>query len=128
MSGERKTILVVDDNPAVASVVRFNLERIGYRVTVALDGVEAWRILENQVFDVVVTDQQMPHMDGGSLCRKLRETPEHAATPIVLLTAKAMEFDVEKLREECSIAAVFVKPFSPTELVRCVEQLAHGVS
>ena len=128
MTSERKSILVVDDNPAVASVVRFNLERLGFRVTIALDGLEAWRQLEQQPFDVIVTDQQMPHMDGGTLCRKLRAKPEFASVPIVLLTAKAMEFDVDQLREECGIAAVFVKPFSPTELVRSIEQLAHGTS
>ena len=123
MAESTKLIMVVDDNPAVASVIRFNLERLGYEVYVARDGEEAWRQLERRQYDAVITDQQMPRMSGAELCQKLRASPTYGSVPIILLTAKAMEFDVQQLESECKLAAVFVKPFSPGEMVRTLENL-----
>ena len=106
-------ILVVDDNLALASVVRFNLQQEGYEVSVAYDGQEAWEQAQTQQFDLIITDQQMPRMSGCELCAKLRETVAYAQTPIIMLTAKTLELDPERLRSEYGITAHFSKPFSP---------------
>jgi CheY-like chemotaxis protein len=118
---KRKRILVAEDNAALASVIRFNLQRVGCEVTVAHDGYQGWEHAREQAFDLVVTDQQMPRMSGAELCRLLRQTPDHTDTPIIMLTAKGLELELPRLREELGIAAVFLKPFSPREVVKAVE-------
>ncbi len=65
-----KRILVADDNAALALVVRFHLEQAGFQVTVARNGKEAWKLLQSQAFDLLVTDQQMPELSGCELCAR----------------------------------------------------------
>lgn len=120
-TGQRaRRILVVEDNLALCGVVRFNLERAGFEVTQARNGREGWALLEHGEFDAVVTDFQMPEMDGGELCRLMRDHGRHQQTPVVLLTAKQLEIDLPKLQREFGVVEVFAKPFSPYELTRCL--------
>ena len=127
MAGNRKRILVVEDNPALASVVRFNLERAAFQATVARNGREAWERLESEEFDLVVTDHQMPEMTGCELCRRMRSHERHAETDVIMLTAKGLELELPRLREELGVVAVFPKPFSPIELVQAIQnQMAVG--
>jgi CheY-like chemotaxis protein len=120
MSNEKKRILIAEDNPALSSVVRFNLERAGFAVTLARNGREAWNHLENDSFGMLVTDHQMPEMTGCELCERMRGSSKHAETPIIMLTAKGLELELPRLREELGVVAVFPKPFSPVELVRAI--------
>lgn len=122
MSDEQKNILIAEDNAALASVVRFNLERAGFQVTVAYNGLKAWQASQAKRFDLVVTDQQMPEMTGCELAQKLRGTENYAQTPIIMLTAKGLELELPRLRDELAISATFLKPFSPKEVVRAVEE------
>ena len=124
MVSEAKKILVVEDNPAFSSIVQFHLERVGYEVIVAFDGHEAkQRIRQNSdLFDLVITDQQMPHVSGEELVRYLQQDTKYSRTPIIMLTAKALELDVTRLRDEFNVTAVIAKPFSPTDLVGMVEE------
>ena len=115
-----RRVLVVEDNLALCGVVRFNLERAGFEVTQARNGREAWALLEQGDFDAVVTDFQMPEMDGGELCRLMRDYGRHQQTPVVLLTAKQLEIDLPKLEREFGVVQAFAKPFSPHELTRCL--------
>ncbi|MFV1967283.1 MAG: response regulator [Pirellulaceae bacterium] len=119
---------MAEDNAALASVIRFNLERSGFQVTVANNGRVAWEFAQDQLFNLVVTDQQMPEMTGCELCQKLRATAEYAETPVVMLTAKGMELELPRLRKELGITAVFLKPFSPKEVVQAVEDCLAAVS
>ena len=119
-----KRILVVEDNPAFSSIVQFHLERVGYEVTVAFDGREARERVQHSsdLFDLVITDQQMPHVSGEQLVRYLQQDAKYSGTPVIMLTAKALELDVTRLRDEFNVAAVIAKPFSPTDLVGTVEE------
>lgn len=119
-----KRILVVEDNPAFSSIVQFHLERVGYEVTVAFDGREARERVQHSsdLFDLVITDQQMPHVSGEQLVRYLQQDAKYSGTPVIMLTAKALELDVTRLRDEFNVAAVISKPFSPTDLVGTVEE------
>lgn len=117
-------ILLAEDNPAMANVMRFNLERIGAEVSMAQHGKEAIELLEESKFDMLVTDLQMPQMNGDELCRYLRQQSEWADLPIVLCSAKGLESNTRKLVEQCRIQKVFFKPFSPQELVSYVEGFA----
>ena len=121
MPGDPKHILVAEDNPALLHVVRFTLEKAGFQVAVARNGRQAWEFLEEQCYDLVVTDQQMPEMTGLDLCARMRQTARHAQTPVVFLTAKGLELDSVRLKEELGVVALFPKPFSPRRLVRAIE-------
>jgi two-component system, chemotaxis family, chemotaxis protein CheY len=75
----------------------------------------------------VLSDQQMPMMTGIQLCENLRQLPAHRTTPFILLTAKCMEIDFPQLQKKLKISAALPKPFSPSELVNCIEEtLAAG--
>lgn len=128
MNDVSKHILVVEDNAALASVVRFNLQRAGFQVTVASNGRVAMEAVEEQAFDLIVTDQQMPEMTGCEFCAKLRTLDEYRDTPVILLTAKGLELELPRLRDELGIAATFLKPFSPREIVKAVQHHLDAVS
>lgn len=125
----QKHILVAEDNAALASVVKFNLERAGFRATVANNGQQAWdRLTSGEFeFDMLVTDQQMPEMTGCELCELIRAEPGFAQLPIIMLTAKGMELELPRLRDELRITATFLKPFSPKEIVKAVEDCLAAV-
>jgi CheY-like chemotaxis protein len=111
---------MAEDNPIVADMLRFNLEHAGFSVTVAVDGRQATDHLESEQFDAIITDYQMPHVDGEELCRNARQNERHKDVPIFLYSAKGIELDTERLTEELGIAAIFFQPFSPREVVQAV--------
>ena len=121
-------LLVAEDNPALSGVVRFNLERAGFNVTMADDGCQAWKLAQARDFKLVITDQQMPGMTGVELCHRLRSHPRYTHTPIIMLTAKGLELNLGDLKSQLGVAAVLPKPFSPRELIQKVaECLQHSV-
>jgi CheY-like chemotaxis protein len=124
MNLAEKRVLIVEDNPAMASLVRFNLKKAGYDVTVAANGKEAWSRLEERDFDVVVTDHQMPEMTGLELCQRMRRTERTSGTPVIMLTAKELELDPDYLADDLGVMRVLGKPFSPGQLVDAVSELA----
>lgn len=117
-------ILLAEDNPAMAKVMQFNLERIGAKVSIAQHGKEAIEILEVEDFNLLVSDLQMPQMNGDELCRYLRQQAKWAVIPIILCSAKGLETSTQTLVRDCDIQKVFYKPFSPQELVSYVEGFA----
>jgi two-component system alkaline phosphatase synthesis response regulator PhoP len=126
MSPAAKQILVVEDNVALASVVRFNLERAGFQVRVVANGKEGWRLLQEEPFDLAMIDHQMPEMNGTDLCRLIRGDGRIANLPVVMLTAKKFELDNDFLRKELGVREIISKPFSPRALTRIVEECLSG--
>jgi CheY-like chemotaxis protein len=128
MMAERKAkILVVEDNAALSGVICFNLVRAGFEVTAATNGRAGLEMLEKGSFDLVLSDQQMPMMTGIQLCEHIRQLPGHRKTPFILLTAKCMEIDRTRLQQQLGLSAALPKPFSPSELITCIEEsLAAG--
>ncbi|HEY4232528.1 MAG TPA: response regulator [Lacipirellulaceae bacterium] len=118
----KANILLVEDNDALRGVISFNLMRAGYQVTVVTNGREALDALQHGPFDLVLSDQQMPKMTGIQLCEQIRELPQHQHLPFILLTAKYMELDLAKLRQRLRLSAALPKPFSPSELLTCIEE------
>lgn len=117
--------LIVDDNVALARVTQFALDGAGIETQTAYNGRLALEAALETQFDIVITDQQMPEMTGIELCQELRSRPEYADCPIVLLTAKGLELELPRLRDELGINATFAKPFSPSAVVKaCGELLA----
>lgn len=117
--------LIVDDNIALARVTQFALDRAGFETQIALNGQMGLELAQESQFDIVVTDQQMPIMSGIELCRALRELPNYFDCPLILLTAKGLELELPKLREEIGINGVFCKPFSPAAVVSEVKKLLN---
>lgn len=106
-------VLLVDDEAGLRELVRVYLEKSGFEVTEAGDGLEAEHILLNEPFDLLILDVMMPRLDGFSLCKRIRLT--HTDLPILLLTAKGEESD-RLLGFEYGVDDYVVKPFSPREL------------
>ena len=115
-------ILVCDDEPYILHAVRMKLAKSGYEVETANDGQSALEAIRRQKPALLITDLQMPRLDGISLCRELRSDPATAGLPIILLTAKGYEIDVKALREELGLSEIMFKPFSPRELHRSAER------
>jgi two-component system phosphate regulon response regulator PhoB len=109
-------ILVVEDESALVTLLRYNLEREGFRVAEARDGEEALLMAREQKPDLVLLDWMLPLLSGLEVCRQMRRMPETRSVPIIMLTARGEEGD--KLRGLDSGADDYVtKPFSPSELV-----------
>ena len=119
---QKAKILVCEDNVALSGVISFNLVRAGFEVTSVGNGRLALEALEKGNFDLVLSDQQMPMMTGIQLCENLRQLPAHRRTPFILLTAKCMEIDFIRLQEKLGVSAALPKPFSPCELIGCIEE------
>ena len=116
----RARILIAEDSSAIAHVIRSALTAAGFSVTVARDGMEALLIAREQVFDLVISDEIMPRMNGCDLCRQLRNDPKYGATPIIFVTSKRFEIEAQ-LKSEGVATEFMGKPFSPSELVATVE-------
>ncbi len=116
------TILLVDDEPDLLDMLRYNLERSHYRVNTAQDGSEALRIAPNLKPDLFVIDVMMPNVDGIETCRKLRAIPDFAHTPILILTALTDESD-EIRGLEAGADDFLTKPVSPRRLLSRVRAL-----
>lgn len=126
MNTDVKRALIVDDNVALARVTQFALDGAGFETQTAYNGRLALEAALKTSFDIVITDQQMPEMTGVELCRELRDLPEYAKKPIILLTAKGLELELPRLREELGIDATFAKPFSPSAIVKACTELLSG--
>lgn len=115
-----KQVLLIDDDPALLDVVSLSLEDEGYRVRCAKDGVEALDLHRQARADLIVSDVNMPRLDGFALCRRLRTNED--ATPIVLLTSRDAEVD-EALGLELGADDYIAKPFSTRILLARIAAL-----
>ncbi len=113
------SVLVVDDDPDVCDLVTYKLEQSGFEVRRASDGDAALREVARRVPDLVLLDIMMPGISGLEVLERWRSDQATAAIPVVMLTAKAQENDVER-GFELGADDYVVKPFSPRELVRRV--------
>jgi two-component system phosphate regulon response regulator PhoB len=128
MASGSKRVLIVEDDPALALVIRYRLSKAGFELLHARDGQAAWQAAQREHFDMVITDEQMPEMTGTQLCLKLRADPRYAHIPIVMVTAKAMEMELSHVAELLGLAALVTKPFSPNRLAEVVENCLAGAA
>jgi len=117
-----KLVLTVDDSKTMRDMVAFTLRSAGFEVGEAEDGVKALSLLNARSVDLVITDLNMPNMDGITLIQKLRADPKFRAVPILMLTT---EGDANKKAEGRAAGATgwLVKPFSPEKLVELVRRV-----
>lgn len=89
-----KTILIAEDSPSVRKFITLALKIKGYRVLAAQDGMEALEILPKEKIDLLITDLNMPNIDGFKLIRSIRENPEYKDIPIIILSSLAKDEDI----------------------------------
>ena len=117
------TILAVDDSASMRQMVSFTLKGAGYDVVEADDGVNALNVAKGgKKVDLVVTDVNMPNMDGISLIKELRQLPNYKFTPILMLTTEAGD---GKKQEGKAAGATgwIVKPFNPDQLLATIKKV-----
>ncbi|MFZ0134036.1 MAG: response regulator [Desulfobacterales bacterium] len=112
----KEKILVVDDEEDIIELVRFNLNKDGYRIESALTGEEALRMVRSDAFDLIILDLMLPGIDGLEVTRKLRDNAKTRSVPIVMLTAKGEEPDIVA-GLELGADDYITKPFSPRILI-----------
>jgi two-component system chemotaxis response regulator CheY len=117
-----KVVMTVDDSASVRQMVSFTLREAGYDVIEACDGLDALAKIDNPNLGLVVTDLNMPNMDGIELIRRLRATPTHKFTPIIMLTTESQG---EKKMEGKNAGATgwIVKPFKPEQLIAVIKKV-----
>jgi phosphate regulon transcriptional regulator PhoB len=116
----RQTILVVDDEELIRELLRFNLEKEGYRVISAKDGVQTLDLLTREQPDLIILDLMLPGIDGLEVCRRIRANPRYQEIPLIMLTAKGEEID-KVLGLEVGADDYITKPFSNRELLARVK-------
>lgn len=117
-----KAVLCVDDSASMRQMVAFTLESAGYRPVTAGDGEDALRQLAAARFDLIITDLNMPRLDGIGLIRKVRSDPRHMGVPIVMLTTESEE-SKKQAGKAAGATGWIVKPFEQTKLVAVVKKL-----
>ena len=114
-------VLVCDDESLITRAISMKLRKGGFEVETAANGRIAWEAVQRETPAMIITDYQMPEMNGLELCRLVRMNAESADVPIVLLTAKGFELDEEELRQQFGISQIAIKPFSPREILAIVQ-------
>jgi DNA-binding response OmpR family regulator len=118
----KATLLVIEDDPDIVELLRYNLEREGYRVLVATDGEHGLADAARHHPDLILLDLMLPGLDGLEVCRRLRVQDPTRAIPVLMLTAKGEETDVV-IGLEMGADDYLTKPFSPRELLARVRAL-----
>lgn len=113
-------VLIVEDEPSIITLLKYNLEKAGFSVISALDGETGLEMAMNENPDFIILDLMLPKMDGMDVCKKLRQ--EKITTPILILTAKEDEFD-KVLGLELGADDYLTKPFSPREVIARVKAI-----
>jgi len=118
----KKTIMTVDDSASVRLMVKFTLSELGFEIIEAINGIDALQKLEKKQAHMLITDVNMPEVDGISLVRKVRENPLYRFIPIIILTTESRE---GKKREGKQAGATgwIVKPFRPEQLIAVVKKV-----
>ena len=117
-----KSILAVDDSTSIRQMVTFTLKSAGYEVTEAVDGMDGLEKARSKNFNLILTDQNMPRMDGLTLVKSLRGLPQYTATPILMLTTESS--DAMKAQGKAAGATGWlVKPFDPQKLIDVVKKV-----
>jgi two-component system alkaline phosphatase synthesis response regulator PhoP len=117
-----KKILIADDEVHIIQVVAIKLKNNGFEVITAENGQKAFELACEHKPDLVITDFQMPIMTGLELIEKLRQNPDTASVPVIMLTARGFAIE-DDIRQSLKISDCLSKPFSPRELLQNVQQV-----
>ena len=116
-----KTILTVDDSPSIRQMLAYVLAHSGYRVIEAADGEEGLALAQANAVDLVLTDHNMPKMDGVTLTRALRTLPAYRKVPIMMLSTESSP-ELKQAGREAGATGWMVKPFDPDKLLEMLKK------
>jgi len=117
-----KTIMTVDDSASVRLMVNFTLRELGYEIIEAENGKEALKKLEKKKIHMMITDINMPELDGISLVKKVRANPDYKFIPIIMLTTES-QVEKKNAGKQAGATGWIVKPFKPDQLVAVVKRV-----
>jgi len=117
-----RLVLTVDDSPSIRLMMQLTLRDEGYEVKQTTDGVEALEFARNHSADLVLTDINMPRMDGFTLIRELRMLPAYKCVPMLVLTTESTQ-DKKTLGKEAGATGWLVKPFNPQQLLAAIARV-----
>jgi len=115
-------ILAVDDSASMRQMVSFTLKSAGFQVTEASDGVEGLKAAKSGSFDVVISDVNMPNMDGLEMVKEIRSLPSYKFVPILMLTTESSG-DKKQAGRSAGATGWIVKPFNPDQLLATVKKV-----
>lgn len=122
VTDRQRTILIVDDEAHIVHIIRYKLEREGFRVVTAGDGQEGYELAQELSPDLIVTDFQMPVLSGFEMCVKLHGSDATADTPVIMVTARGHKISPSELAKT-NIRQMMCKPFSARELMGVIAEL-----
>ena len=117
-------ILVVDDSNSIRDMVSFTLKSASYNVVEAKDGVDGLNKARNEIFDLVISDVNMPNMDGVTLCKELRQLPSFKFVPILMLTTESST-EMKMKGKAAGATGWLVKPFNPEKLLATIKRVVR---
>ena len=117
-----KTVLAVDDSASIRQMVSFTLKSAGYEVIEAVDGQDGLDKAKAKSVNLILTDQNMPRMDGLTLIKNLRGLPQYASTPILMLTTESSDA-MKSQGRAAGATGCLVKPFDPQKLIEVVRKV-----
>lgn len=117
-----KTIMVVDDSASLRQVVSIALSGAGYEVIEACDGKDALGKLDGKKINLIVSDVNMPVMDGISMVKEIKQMPKYKFVPIIMLTTESKD-EMKQAGKEAGVRAWVVKPFKPEQMLDAVSKL-----
>ncbi|NOH80483.1 response regulator [Vibrio sp. RE86] len=118
----QKTIMVVDDSESLRQVVNIALSGAGYRVIEAKDGVDGLEKLDGGKVHLVISDVNMPNMNGIDFVKQLKTLPKYKFTPVIMLTTESQQYLMDEGRK-AGAKAWMVKPFRPEQMLDAVNKL-----
>ena len=117
-----KAVLAVDDSASIRQMVAFTLKNAGYDVVEAADGMDGLTKAKTRGFDLILTDQNMPRMDGLTLVKSLRAMAQYKSTPILMLTTESSDA-MKSQGKAAGATGWLVKPFDPQKLIEVVKKV-----
>lgn len=117
-------VLVVDDSNSIRDMVSFTLKSAGYQTVEACDGKQGLQTAQTAAFDLVISDVNMPNMDGISLCQELRKLPSFKFTPILMLTTESSP-EMKQRGKAAGATGWLVKPFNPDKLLATIKRVVR---
>jgi len=117
-----KTIAIIDDSESIRELVGLTLENAGYKVEMGLDGRDALRLFDNREVHLVITDLNMPHLDGIALIKEIRKMEAYSSVPILILTTESQAAKKEEAKAAGATGWI-VKPFVAEKLLAVVQKV-----
>ncbi|MDC5707071.1 response regulator [Vibrio europaeus] len=118
----QKTIMVVDDSESLRQVVNIALSGAGYRVIEAKDGVQGIEMLDGSKVHLIISDVNMPNMNGIDFVKKVKTLPKYKFTPVIMLTTESQQYLMDE-SQKAGAKAWMVKPFRPEQMLEAVSKL-----